>query len=80
MKKYLKDVGYFIGVNKRDNIEIVFEGKHAQDMKVELAMSGILEHEMLSKFLLRKKLDHWGTINTKTNYLEYVILPQWVRD
>lgn len=34
IKKILKDVGYFIGVNKRDHIEVVFEGKYAQETRV----------------------------------------------
>lgn len=34
-KKILKaKIGYFIGVNKRDHIEILFEGKYKDDMKV----------------------------------------------
>ena len=44
-KKLFKDkVGYFIGVNKRDYIEIMFEDKYRDDNKVQMTLSGMLEH------------------------------------
>ena len=44
-KKFFKDkIGYFIGVNKRDYIEIMFESKYMEDKKVQMVMSGMLEH------------------------------------
>lgn len=80
-KKFFKDkVGYFIGVNKRDYIEIMFEDKYMEDKKVQMVMSGMLEHEILSRFVLRRNLHRWGVINGKSGYLEFVILPPWVKD
>ena len=43
-------------------------------------MSGMLEHEILTKFVLRRNLYRWGVINDKSGHLEYVILPPWVKD
>lgn len=63
-KKFLKGkIGYFIGVNKRDYIEIMFESKYQEDGKVQMVLSGMLEHEILSKFVLRRNLFRWGVIN-----------------
>lgn len=44
-----------------------------------MALSGMLEHEILSKFALRKNYQKWGSISEKTGYLEYVIFPPWVK-
>jgi hypothetical protein len=80
-KKYLKEqYGYFIGVSKRDHIEILFEPKHAEDSKLQFVMSSLSEHEMLCRFGLRKNHTKWGTVNFTTNYLEFVLLPPWVKE
>lgn len=69
-KKILKDqIGYFIGVNKRDHIEILFENKYKDDFKVQMALAGMLEHEILSKFALRKNPNRWGLVNSMTTHL-----------
>jgi hypothetical protein len=80
-KKYLKEqFGYFIGVSKRDHIEILFEAKHAENPKLQFVMSTLSEHEMLCRFGLRKNHLKWGTVNFSTKYLEFVVLPPWVKE
>jgi hypothetical protein len=57
-------MGFFIGVNRKDHIEILYEGKFKGEKKIFMLMSKICEHEMLSKYLLRRNLKKWGVINT----------------
>jgi hypothetical protein len=57
-------MGFFIGVNRKDHIEILYEGKFKGEKKIFMLMSKICEHEMLSKYLLRRNLKKWGVLNT----------------
>lgn len=41
LKKYLKNIGFFIGVSKKDHIEILFEEKMENDHKMQLVMSKV---------------------------------------
>ena len=45
-----------------------------------MVLSGMLEHEILSRFVLRRNLHKWGLVNDSTGHLEYVVLPPWVKD
>ncbi len=80
LKKYLKEIGFFIGVTKQDYIEVLFEEKYKDDSKVGMMMSKICEHEMISRFVLRRNLAKWGKVDSDKRYLVYCMLPSWVKN
>lgn len=80
MKKYLEDVGFFIGVTENDYIEVLFEEKYKDNNKISLMMSKICEHEMISKYLLRRNLNKWNFNDKQKGYIVYCLLPNWVKN
>ncbi len=80
MRKYLKDIAFFIGVTNKDHIDVLFESKHKNDNKVTMMMSKICEHEMMCKYLLRRNISKWGVHHVEKGYIVYCILPNWVKN
>lgn len=79
LKKHLQDVGFFIGVTAGDYIEVLFEEKHKDNPKISMIMSKICEHELVSKYILRRNLQKWKLHDTKKGYIVYCLLPSWVK-
>lgn len=44
LKKYMVGTGFFIGMSKRDYIDILFESKETDNNKLQLVMSRLCEH------------------------------------
>lgn len=43
-------------------------------------MSKICEHEMISKYLLRRNLNKWNFNDKQKGYIVYCLLPNWVKN
>lgn len=79
MRKYFKDLAFFLGMDKRDHIDFLFEKKEADNTKLTTLMSRICENEFLSHFMLRRNAERWGRVD-ESGYLVYGLLPPWVRE
>jgi len=79
LKKYLPTVGFFIGMSKKDHIDVLFEEGQADNTKLQILMSKLCENENLSKYLLRRHPEKWDRVG-ESGYLEYCLLPPWVKD
>lgn len=45
LKRHLPGVGFFIGISKKDNVDILFEEGLAEDTRLQMIMSRICESE-----------------------------------
>lgn len=79
LKKYLPDTGFFIGMNRKDHIDVLFAQDQSDNPRLALLMSKLCEHEALSRFLLRRCAGKWGR-SAENGYFQFVLLPPWVRD
>ncbi len=43
-------------------------------------MSRICEHELISRFVLRRNTNKWGKIDVEKGYIIYCMLPPWVKN
>ena len=55
-------MGFFIGMSKRDHIDILFSDKESENHKLQMIMSRICQSETLGKYLLRRNQFKWGRV------------------
>ncbi len=72
-------MGFFIGISKKDHVDILFEEGLAEDTRLQMVMSRLCESEELSKYQLRRNPTKWDRVG-QSGYLEFTLLPPWVRD
>jgi hypothetical protein len=68
LKRHLPNVGFFIGISKKDHIDILFEEGFAEDPRLQMLMSRVCESEELSKYQLRRNSMKWGRVG-ESGYL-----------
>lgn len=79
VRKFFPDTKFFLGMSKRDHIDVLFEKEEEDNVKLQMLMSRLCEGESLSRFMLRRELARWGKVG-KSGYLEFCLLPPWVRE
>ena len=68
VKKHFPEIKFFLGMSKRDHIDVLFEKEEEDNTKLQMLMSRLCESETMSRYRLRRELNRWGKVG-KSGYL-----------